>query len=260
MSKCRLPAQTAPKPTHSAIQRSSRNGVVISASRALLRAIQYGAAMLSNADSARPALPSAHDLLKARWMASYVPNGAEVLDIGCGNGSRLSELGLFVNDLQAVGVDLAMKAPSGILLPGLNAPTLSVFDGTSLPFADKSFDVSMICYVLHHLSEPHAQELLSEAVRVTRGRVLLLEDSRPEFSALYRVRNWAHATEANLEYEGESTSFRRNFRHTMFKTHDEWCSFLSSFEYVRNVACVPLEAISHYQHHTMFVAEIAADT
>ena len=59
------------------------------------------------------------------------------------------------------------------------------FDGRSLPFAKGSFDVTVCCYVMHHLTPQHAKELLGEMIRVTRRSIVLLEDSLPQFDWFY---------------------------------------------------------------------------
>lgn len=201
-------------------------------------------------------LSSSHDLLKARWMSLHVPDGSKVLDVGCGNGRRLMDLSLYVRDMEGTGVELKQRIPPQILVPETKRPTLLEFDGAHLPFEDKSFDVTTICYVLHHLNDDDARRLVHEMLRVTKTRLILLEDSRPEFSLAYRLRNWAHATEANLGYEVESKNFKQNFSHTMFKEHGQWEEFLRSFKEVNHVECVNLDPISVYKHHTMFVVEI----
>ncbi len=226
--------------------------------RYALQTVQLISATIANQGRPKPALPSAHNLLKAKLMAQHIPDGASVLDIGCGDGQRLRELGLFVRQLQATGVDLCEREPSHTPLSGASTPQLLTFDGARLPFEDDSFDVATLCYVLHHLTEPHAQAMLQEAARVAKRALILLEDSRPQRSLAYRLRDWAHATEANLGYEAESDHFRQNFIHTMFKTHDQWINILSSLDGVCEVCCVPLDAISKYAHHTMFIARLVA--
>jgi 2-polyprenyl-3-methyl-5-hydroxy-6-metoxy-1,4-benzoquinol methylase len=51
--------------------------------------------------------------------------------------------------------------------------TPRVYDGISMPFQDKTFDVAIIPYVLHHTPNPDL--ILSEAYRVSH-RVIILED------------------------------------------------------------------------------------
>lgn len=51
---------------------------------------------------------------------------------------------------------------------------LVFYDGRHLPFNDSQFDTALLCYVLHHCLEP--AEVLGEAKRVCRGRIVILED------------------------------------------------------------------------------------
>lgn len=99
-------------------------------------------------------------------------------------------------------------------------------------------------------------ELLGEAIRVTKHKILVLEDSLEHFSNIYRIRNWCHATEANLQYSMRSDNFVQNFNHNMFKNHEEWVNFFNSFNKVKNVKVVKLDKISKYKHHTLFVIEL----
>jgi hypothetical protein len=127
------------------------------------------------------------------------------------------------------------------------------FDGKNIPFANKSNDVSMICYVLHHLEYNHAKFLINEAIRVSKSKLIILEDTMPVFNLFYKVRNWCHATEANLEYSVRSEDFMQNFNHNMFKTHKEWEDFFKEFDTVKKIDIISLKHISQYAHHTMLV-------
>jgi SAM-dependent methyltransferase len=184
-----------------------------------------------------------YDLLKAQRIAVCLSDGEAVLDIGCGNGHVLDELGLFRN-LRRTGVDLAPRArPPGV--------SISSFDGRSLPFPDQSFDVSLFCYVLHHLTRHHAQQLLTEALRVSRRGVILLEDSVPEFDRLYQLRNKLHRLGADLEYRTASPRYESPRSEGMFLTHDGWCKFLRAVPAVASVRVESLAAPCRYRHHTL---------
>ena len=50
---------------------------------------------------------------------------------------------------------------------------LTVYDGQTIPFNDKSFDTSCLCLILHHCDDP--DRVLSEAMRVTRKRLIITE-------------------------------------------------------------------------------------
>ena len=49
-----------------------------------------------------------------------------------------------------------------------------IYDGVQIPFENKSFDISLLFYTLHHTDDP--LRLFSEAVRVTKRRILLIEE------------------------------------------------------------------------------------
>lgn len=91
--------------------------------------------------------------------------GAEVLDIGCGNG-YLAELIARNKNARVICVDVDDFNQTDI-------PTV-LFDGVNLPFADRCFDVVILSFVLHH--SEFQQELLLEAARVCRGKIIIYED------------------------------------------------------------------------------------
>jgi SAM-dependent methyltransferase len=189
------------------------------------------------------------DLLKAHRIATRLCDGDTVLDIGCGSGHTLAELAYF-RRLEAHGVDLALDRA------GYAGASLARFDGLHLPYPDKSFDVSLLCYVVHHLTPEHASALLSEAIRVTRRRVVLIEDTLPRFGLLYRLRNRLHRVEAGLQYGAESTSYCGPRDEAMFLTHDGWTTFLAGLPSVAVVSIESLATVSRYDHHTLLDVEL----
>lgn len=223
--------------------------------RALLRLTEYAALRFANRRS-KDRLPSGVDnLLKARVLSRSCADVDSILDVGCGNGGRLEEMSLFVGEeVRLCGVDVAKRPPPG--LPGARIPDLIAFDGESLPFETNTFDVSCVCYVLHHLAPEHAFRLMREVRRVTRKRILVLEDSMPEWSGAYRVRNWAHLREANILYNEESEDFAPFFGTQGFLTHTEWREQLEEMPGVMRVHVNCLDGIKRYEHHTLFQVEL----
>ncbi|MBI4999545.1 methyltransferase domain-containing protein, partial [Candidatus Gottesmanbacteria bacterium] len=94
-----------------------------------------------------------------------VPYKAKVLDICCGNG-YLAQLIAKSKKAKVTCVDIDNFNQTEI-------PTI-LFDGVNLPFEDREFDIVILSYVLHH--SEFAEELLSEAARVCRGKVIIYED------------------------------------------------------------------------------------
>lgn len=219
--------------------------------RLLLSLCEGLAVRLANIGSRRARRDLQHtaaDLLKAKEIADYVRDGDRVLDVGCGDGHTLAELSLF-RAIEATGLEIA---------PRTRFPQIRVepFDGERIPREDQTSDVALLGYVLHHLEPGHAISLMQEVMRVTRKRILLLEDSRPEFSFWYRLRNQFHLWEAGLEYRTSSTTYELP-GDQMFMTHSQWKSWLVRFPRVTKVEIKDLGPISRYGHHTLFAVELA---
>jgi len=93
------------------------------------------------------------------------PGPCSILDIGAGDGSLGLVFQTFRPATRVVGIEVALRAATRAGVPMVR------FDGRSIPFADESFDVSLVSNVLHHASDPGA--LLREARRVTRKRIIV---------------------------------------------------------------------------------------
>jgi len=87
-----------------------------------------------------------------------------------------------------------------------------LYDGLTLPFPDRSFDVVVLSFVLHHVPDDRKLALLEEALRVSRGKVVVVEDTPT--SAFDRVMNRRHG-ESYRRKIGSRASFG-------FLTEGEW--------------------------------------
>ncbi len=183
-------------------------------------------------------------VLRASRIARRVRDGDAVLDVGCGAGHLLTEIAMF-REIRPFGVDVSLDRYVFKEIPAAR------FDGRSLPFSKGSFDVTVCCYVMHHLTPQQAKQLLGEMVRVTRRRIVLLEDSLPRFDWFYRLRNRFHRINAAALYRGESASYRPPSDEAMFLTHDEWSAFASDIPGVSRVAIEWLQDVTRWRHHTL---------
>jgi SAM-dependent methyltransferase len=100
-------------------------------------------------------------------VARVLPPGADVLDVGCGNGFIAHHLtGLLGKPV--VGLDVGNSTAAHI--------NYMPYDGRHFPVRDQSFDAVLLCYVLHHAQDPRL--VLNEVSRVLRegGLAIIYED------------------------------------------------------------------------------------
>jgi SAM-dependent methyltransferase len=114
----------------------------------------------------------------AAHFAELIPHGHSVLDVGCGDGAIDRLLLERRQDLHIAGVEALVR-------PTTQIPVTS-FDGTQLPFGDKSWDTVMFCDVLHHTDDPVG--LLREAARVARHSVIIKDHLAEGASARWLLR------------------------------------------------------------------------
>jgi len=114
-------------------------------------------------------------------IARVLPLGANVLDVGCGNGFIAHHLSGILKS-KIVGLDVSAGPMANIdYLP---------YDGRHFPVQDETFDAVLLCYVLHHAHD--ASLLLNEVTRVLReGGVAIIYEDIPD-RWLDRAACWLH--------------------------------------------------------------------
>lgn len=117
----------------------------------------------------------------ADLLSRFIDPQDTVLDCGCGRMMVTRSVG------DRIGTEI-----TGVDVINLNHTDLGlcIYDGRKLPFADNSFDITYLAFVLHHT--PNPRQVLRECLRVTRRWVIVLEDvygNKLEL-ALLKILDW----------------------------------------------------------------------
>jgi alpha-1,6-mannosyltransferase len=138
--------------------------------------------------------------IKQGRIARHLTREDSILDLGSGHGGLCLALRREGFDVTPVDVQNLSFFPEIVPI---------IYDGENLPFIDGTFDTSMLITMLHHTPDPEA--VLREALRVTRKRLVIMEDiySNP----VQRELTYFTDSLVNLEFEGHP--------HTN-KTDAEW--------------------------------------
>jgi ubiquinone/menaquinone biosynthesis C-methylase UbiE len=94
----------------------------------------------------------------------FIKPGSKLLDLGCGSGIVGKKFQDYFKS-QLIGIDIQNNLIEKI--------PFQIFDGKNIPFPEKSFDVVLINYVLHHTLNPAV--LLKETKRVAK-KIIVYED------------------------------------------------------------------------------------
>lgn len=141
----------------------------------------------------------------AREFEKHIAPQSQVLDIGGG-------WGFYAAPLEKRGHDVTVLE---VVKPAYQRAPVVIYDPAKpFPFPDKSFDTSMLVTVLHHIPDPVS--VIREALRVTRGSLIVVED-------IYRHalgRFWTVLRDQiyNFEYFGHPKQFRKK---------EEWLEIFS---------------------------------
>lgn len=109
----------------------------------------------------------------AAAVAPFVPDHAEILDFGCGNGFTALSL-MNMRSCCITGLDVIRD--TNLTEETAQRIAFTLFDGGPLPFTDNYFDGVLASAVMHHTSDPVFY--LDEFIRVIRpgGRIFLVEE------------------------------------------------------------------------------------
>lgn len=129
-------------------------------------------------------------------ITSLIPPNARVLDVGSGDGLLAASIYQRRPDTVIRGIDVLVRRQTHV--------PVDAFDGSTIPYEDRSFDVVMCVDVLHHTLDPMI--LLREAARTARSTILLKDHdcgrpfARPTLRFMDRVGNARHGVALPYNY------------------------------------------------------------
>ncbi|HWB78033.1 MAG TPA: methyltransferase domain-containing protein [Nannocystaceae bacterium] len=136
-----------------------------------------------------------------------IRSGQRVLDLGCGTGTLVVELGRGQQGVDVVGVDPDAKALLLAHRKAARAGAVVSLDrgfADALPYPDASFDRVLSSFMFHHIPEAQRETSLREVARVLKpgGRVHLLDFAASDPQGPWQVFRMFHrALHGNTEPE-----------------------------------------------------------
>jgi SAM-dependent methyltransferase len=114
--------------------------------------------------------PTYQTVLLQAFLSLWNPAHTRVLDVGGGTGIIAQAMKDLFGIAHVTSVDVEDR-----FLKSLDIET-RVYDGTTLPFADASFDCVTFSNVLHHVPPPVRSALMQECARVTGAGPIYIKD------------------------------------------------------------------------------------
>jgi ubiquinone/menaquinone biosynthesis C-methylase UbiE len=162
----------------------------------------------------------------ARLLRDYLERGEQVLDFGCGNLVVAQEIAAHAQ-VRVFGLERLTFARRRL--------PLVIYGGGTVPFRDRSFDTVVLAFVLHHC-EDGGVEVLGEARRIARRRILVLEDAYD-----HAIERWLTRVVDRMLNRIENPSIPLPLR---FRPGDEWQRLFADLglrvETVRTVRTTPI--------------------
>ena len=183
-------------------------------------------------------------------------SGRTVLDVGAGSGEACfylqNKFGVRCRGLDVQPPDrsrywrlhAAAGATSAAFLP------IEIFDGSNLPARNASFDLVMFTSVLHHAAE-RCVRLLSEAVRVARRHILIIEDLHIPNHSRIAHRNLLHDPYGIFRTLSEWLQLIRGSPGVAHVWHDMLCQHMDD----TRPPCFSFN-VSHRLFYVLFVVEV----
>jgi ubiquinone/menaquinone biosynthesis C-methylase UbiE len=169
-------------------------------------------------------------------IARVIPRGAQVLDVGCGNGYIAHHLSaMFGTNVVGIDVTDATEAPIDY----------RQYDGVHFPLPTYSVDAVLLCYVLHHAQDVRA--VLREMKRVLRADAVAVIYEDIPTTLWDRFICWTH-----------DLQWRKRTGACTFRTESEWQKVFEAagFQVVRERQLARLRNLMHPVSRQFFLLRL----
>ena len=155
--------------------------------------------------------------MKVRLLQSFEANTVlKVLDIGCGDGATELFMQQDFPRWRVNAIDISAKSIAVASERKLPNVSFSVYDGTTLPFTNESFDIVFIAGVLHHVEYRLHENMVNEIYRVLvkEGRLYVYEHNPLNPVTKYLVKTCVFDKDAHLLTSNYTAKLlkRQNFK------------------------------------------------
>lgn len=164
-------------------------------------------------------------------IASWIQPGSRVLDLGCGDGSLLTQLGQ-EKQVTGYGIEIADKHIATCISRGINVVQSDLDQGLS-EFDEESFDHVILSMTLQSIERP--DQLLDEMLRVGREGIITF----PNFG------HWNPRYQIGIK---GTMPVSRTLPHRWFNTPNIHLCTLKDFENLcvdKNIQILEKRALSH---------------
>lgn len=145
---------------------------------------------------------------KTQLIGLFLDDCKKIVDIGTGSGGLARSL--IQKGYVVTPVDVINKTTYTEIKP-------LIYNGTKLPFPDKTFDASLLITVLHHCKNP--EQVFEEALRVSSKKMIILEDVYS--NCLMKHLTWFMDSLLNMEFKGHPHSNKSEEEwEALFATHN----------------------------------------
>jgi SAM-dependent methyltransferase len=134
-------------------------------------------------------------------------DGSHVLEAGCGVGAQTITLALNSPTAQITAIDISAEslatAQQRVTDAGIDNVTFQKADILQLPFAPDTFDHVFVCFVLEHLTNPHAVLTQLKTVLKPGGTITVIEGDHGSTFFHPHSREACRAIECLVELQAE---------------------------------------------------------